>query len=434
MAAGITTFSVNAQQKKVMPLVHNNSEVKAARTIKATTSNPHRTTAGGSRWLNAAESTGEYNQVDIYDQTLANFFYMWQDSSVRFPAPNNNFGISYQSIGQVFHPQSPLFNDPQIASNVGQMQIPSNAQYTVDSMELIGFYDRRPNSTATDTLMFVFVSETPNRQFAYFSYGGTVFADHGVDSFAVQLYRDTQYQIMPIHQISYSVGGVGLAQADTIYVPLTAAVFADSNANGTHTIGVAPNITVPAGRKISVSVTYISGENYTAGTSIDQYNNFIFLSHETDENGYVVYFPGDLNQSSVVTKDTTNANVNADLNMYVPSIAFTAPFAAELHNIWWKVSIPVSVNDISGVTVGEAYPNPANTSVEIPFSVKESATVNVIVTNAMGQVVKTVNAGKLSGGQSSKAVVNVSDLSSGVYFYTLEANGQRVTKRMVVTH
>lgn len=435
IASGLAVTSLNAQQMRAIPSLSVGSETKLNKQITNMAPTSARTTAGGSRWFNAAESTGEYNTVDIYTTTLANFLAMWQDSSVTYVGSTR--GINYQSIGQVMHSQSPLFSDPGLASNTGKIQVGATDAYTIDSVELMGYYDRI-NTSYTDTMIFTFVGETSNRKFAYFSYGGTVFTDHGVDSFGVQLYNNADWGVKPINQISYSVGGAQLATAVVVKVPMDNAFHADSSTSGIHTFRLAPAISMPAGTKVSVSATFKSGATYTPGTALDQYNAFYYMSHETVDGGFVNYVPGDLNQSSIVYKDTTNAGVNATLNMYVPSIAFTAPFAAELHNFSWKVSCPtcalVNVTDVAGVSVGDAYPNPANNSFEVPFSVKQNAEVSVSIANTLGQIIKTQNVGKFAAGQNGKATFSVADMANGVYFYTIEANGQRTTKRMVVAH
>jgi hypothetical protein len=61
--------------------------------------------------------------------------------------------------------------------------------------------------------------------------------------------------------------------------------------------------------------------------------------------------------------------------------------------------------------------------------------VDVIVslTNMIGQVVATQNM-SASAGQETTATFNTSSLASGVYLYTVEANGQRVSNRFSVAH
>ena len=110
IASGLAVTSLNAQQMRAIPSLSVGSETKLNKQITNMAPTSARTTAGGSRWFNAAESTGEYNTVDIYTSTLANFLAMWQDSSVTYVGSTR--GINYQSIGQVMHSQSPLFSDP----------------------------------------------------------------------------------------------------------------------------------------------------------------------------------------------------------------------------------------------------------------------------------------------------------------------------------
>jgi hypothetical protein len=40
--------------------------------------------------------------------------------------------------------------------------------------------------------------------------------------------------------------------------------------------------------------------------------------------------------------------------------------------------------------------------------------------------------GNFTAKQSGKATFDVSQLANGIYFYTIEANGQRLTKRVAI--
>jgi hypothetical protein len=82
----------------------------------------------------------------------------------------------------------------------------------------------------------------------------------------------------------------------------------------------------------------------------------------------------------------------------------------------------------------KAFPNPANTQLNVPVSVSESANVTVSISNMLGQVIATQNMGAMNIGQKETAVFNTTSLSAGVYLYTIEANGQRVSNRFSVSH
>ena len=88
-----------------------------------------------------------------------------------------------------------------------------------------------------------------------------------------------------------------------------------------------------------------------------------------------------------------------------------------------------SINsNIQGV---EAYPNPTTADITINFNLKEAANTTVSISNTVGQVIASQKMGKVAGGN---AVFSTTSLANGVYFYTVEANGQRTTNRFVVAH
>ena len=82
------------------------------------------------------------------------------------------------------------------------------------------------------------------------------------------------------------------------------------------------------------------------------------------------------------------------------------------------------------------YPNPFNPETTITYSVKEASPVSIEIYNAKGQLVKTlVNEDKTSG--NYKVVWNGCDnnnqaVSSGVYFYKMQAGKYSSTKKMIL--
>ncbi|MHB8578889.1 MAG: T9SS type A sorting domain-containing protein [Ignavibacteriaceae bacterium] len=80
----------------------------------------------------------------------------------------------------------------------------------------------------------------------------------------------------------------------------------------------------------------------------------------------------------------------------------------------------------------EAYPNPFNPATNIKFSLSQSGNVSLKIYNVMGQLVRTLvdNVYKNKGDYNYQ--VNMDNLSSGVYFYTLIQGNQQLTKKMVL--
>ena len=82
------------------------------------------------------------------------------------------------------------------------------------------------------------------------------------------------------------------------------------------------------------------------------------------------------------------------------------------------------------------YPNPFNPSTTIRFALPVNAKVDIKLYNTLGQEVENILSSELEAGIHEK-VVNASNLSSGVYFYRLEAKAQdgssfTETKRMLL--
>jgi len=81
--------------------------------------------------------------------------------------------------------------------------------------------------------------------------------------------------------------------------------------------------------------------------------------------------------------------------------------------------------------VSQCVPNPANTTAKFDVTLSEPTAVSVKVTNMMGQTVKELPARTFQAGANT-VTLDVSDLTSGVYFYTVEAGKEAVTKKMIV--
>lgn len=95
----------------------------------------------------------------------------------------------------------------------------------------------------------------------------------------------------------------------------------------------------------------------------------------------------------------------------------------------------VTSNEIDGKTyefeLAQNYPNPFNPSTAIDFSVPTNAKVSLTVYNVLGQQVATLVNQNMNAGRYS-ATFNASAMSSGVYFYRLEAGSHVAVKKMLL--
>lgn len=76
-------------------------------------------------------------------------------------------------------------------------------------------------------------------------------------------------------------------------------------------------------------------------------------------------------------------------------------------------------------------PNPFNQQTSFNISLTETAHVTVDVINTLGTTVATFDKGNLATG-SHKIAIDGSNLSSGIYFYTVKAGNNSVTRKMMV--
>ena len=77
------------------------------------------------------------------------------------------------------------------------------------------------------------------------------------------------------------------------------------------------------------------------------------------------------------------------------------------------------------------YPNPFNPTTKISFSLPQSSNVTLKVFNTLGEEVAELVNGYMGSGNHS-VDFNASNLSSGVYFYTLQTYGFVQSKKMIL--
>lgn len=78
------------------------------------------------------------------------------------------------------------------------------------------------------------------------------------------------------------------------------------------------------------------------------------------------------------------------------------------------------------------YPNPFNPVTNIKFSIPENCYVTLKIYDVTGRLVETLLDGYIEAGYYN-AEFNGMNFSSGIYYYTLVANGYKQTKKMILT-
>ncbi|MBL7718486.1 MAG: T9SS type A sorting domain-containing protein [Flavipsychrobacter sp.] len=407
-----------------------------------------KSTAGGSRWYD------HYAMVaDLTSAMTNSLMPIWFDSTVKQNFTNGFFAINYSSALQVVDPiYFTLWSDvnSQYVEPTDITIQPWNT-YEVDSISFAGAYVKNLNRSVNivDTLI-ISVSPTgegtSNWPYYYASVGGgqawasNYVATSGPDS----LLRG--FTILDVDSLSRASGVLGRS---VWKVPLFDADRQEDSSGFVSIqswtlpvmVGGAPgSVSIPAGKGVAVTVTFKSGDVWPLNQdTFTEYHHFALYEGQglgTDQYmQYYYYNYGDRNMSNLMfSTDTAN---------YYPAIFIegnNAPsFRYEHHYIGAHIvcndCFILGVNDVnaSALTSSQAYPNPATSEVNVSFTVNATAKATVTLTNSVGQVVGTQSI-DATATKSNIATFNTSNLATGVYFYSVEVNGQRNSGRIAVAH
>ncbi len=115
---------------------------------------------------------------------------------------------------------------------------------------------------------------------------------------------------------------------------------------------------------------------------------------------------------------------------------------ATLTNRGWRTTATVHVYDINGVdpnksalptefVLNNAYPNPFNPTTMLTYDVAELSDVSIKVYNVMGQEIATLVSGVRTVGRHS-VTFDASNLSSGIYFVQMQAEGFNAMQKIML--
>ena len=399
-----------------------------------------KTTTGGSRWYsytdycNMLDGTFINNDVEPYLWNKGNGMAIYGDGSGGVVADT----IQFASYGMTFDPAFSTtsgFNEPTVYPKNSIIVTRTNA-YTVDSIAVSGIYGRNNTRTApVDTLRIAVV---------YGNGTGTDLPIYYFTGMASSFGKDTVRFAAIKHDTVKNIASGTTRVIKDLLLRNT-----DTNSSGNaYKVGFPGGLNIPAGNVVGITVTFITGDTYVP------YVDTIFYGSVRSANpfGRGLFRPIIFEQNSGAFPNYYDKYYNTGFvkflpesaswsGFYVPSYAYTAPFQYEIPAIDVKVSCATcktiqetSVKETSIVENVAAYPNPTNTVLNVPFTIAENANVTVSISNMVGQVVATQNMGAMNAGQKATATFNTSALAAGVYLYTVEANGQRVTNRFSVAH
>lgn len=434
-------FVQKANEQYRVPVKQDFSLVSAGPSdaVRFKSNSANKTTgAGGKRWYNHFSLVEQFFATTLANNTFVQS--IWFDSTVKQRFNTGLGTINFSAVSQVIDPfDASMFNDPSFASDI---RIQSFDAYTVDSVSIRGAYVRMPGQPANQVDTMV-LSVIPMDNIAWF------LTKSNYPSISNYITGDTLYGYSPVNADSATrsaLPGTNVVNNVPRYwkEPLTAADGDTPNTtNNTVTVRTyvftvpRGGLSVGAGDRFAVTAAFKSGGTWNANVdSVTALHRFMPIAGAVAPSTAMPYYA-----NSPTSSRSMAGLMFSTGGRFVPSVHIevfnTTAYAQEFFNIGAHVTCAtcetVGINDVntSVISASKAYPNPAQGQLFVPFALNATTNATVTLTNTVGQIVKTQSFNNVNEG---RAEFSTSDLANGVYFYTVEAQGQRQTGRVVVAN
>jgi len=172
-------------------------------------------------------------------------------------------------------------------------------------------------------------------------------------------------------------------------------------------------------------------------------SDFVYLPFEdpielTNEDFYFVGVINEFESEAQLTvlgnadSDTDNSTGDYNLTGAGDFVWFTSQTATPAIRLILSERVGIDeIANYNGIDLHQNIPNPANGTTMVRFEMLQSRNVTVEMRDLQGRLIQSIQRGQLPAG-THQVELNVSDLQSGIYTYTLVADGMRLTKKMMV--
>ena len=208
-------------------------------------------------------------------------------------------------------------------------------------------------------------------------------------------------------------------------------------------VNVAPGHVMPATQKWGVEINYRGAATDTFGLLAGFVDNgasgqcnyvalpsLFFANIDNSFTGWWSYYG-----ANGILPTSGGGDVYYDCNQSGSFDAGDSQSYIQNWGIWVHVTTdPSGVEELSnnGLTLGQNMPNPTTGVTTVNYSLENAASVSVDVYDVAGKKVMTVAQGNKVAG-NHKVSLDLSNLNSGIYYYTLTADNNSLTKKLVLT-
>lgn len=175
------------------------------------------------------------------------------------------------------------------------------------------------------------------------------------------------------------------------------------------------------------TITIVQSPFSTTGFFVFTFGEGGFYSED-----FVNFFP--LDMTGITGEVTCMASTSTHMFLGVETTSKSGERGLGLYRkpMSFVVGLDESVAVNSGDDLKQNFPNPFSITSTIPFTITEAGVVSLSIFDIQGRLVQTlVNEYYLAGDYTSE--VNADNLSEGVYYYSLQTNGNiKLSRKMVV--
>jgi len=377
-------------------------------------------------WAQAMASFGSNNGFSGDYSTI--FMSLFMDQTAMFNNNGTKAAAQAMRIGQVFDPKSVIYN---LSMNTSQ-------PYTLDTLVLFGNYQVRVNQA--DTLEVEIMWGDTLTDLAYWGTqapaGANIYTPHFKPS---ANNGNVSHLTAPAshHVIIKRV----ITAADTVTDPSVLGLY-----NSPIIIVPSNPISIPGNNNVAITYTYVPGKDYTnggvvfdvpGGSKLATQNGFsASLVVATSGPGFYDYDAKYKNVpvlENVAMRYDQETGGNAILDTTMASFFnFGLNFAYNITAII-HYSLTTGINEVTAnnLHVTQNMPNPFSETTLINYELAEASNVSLNVYDLTGKKIQTIDQGRKMPG-SYEIQFSSSDLQAGMYFYTLTAGGNQITKRMTI--